>query len=208
MEHQRRHSGLMFLLVVGLVAGAYAQAQAPTPLNARPAGTALAVSGPSPAGTPSAHLVAGSATLAHSAKTEAFDSRRGTPEELALAAVEAQRKLAEVTADVLQKFVLVGALIFLGLTAGLFLWRLSEAIKEGDRPRLESHWGGFGGGLGGWEISSSLAYLLVAAALTLLFALVAVQGTRPPRIDPPKELVRDPTKAAVGTSPGEAGAFH
>jgi hypothetical protein len=221
MEQWRWKSGLVIGLVGALVAGAHAQGPVTTPATARPEGTALAVPTPSsqssvatpgdhtsPAGTPPApRLGAAGPGNAAAAQTRGSDPRRESSEKTALAA-EAQQRRAEVAADILRKAVLIGVLLLLGLTAGLFLWRFSEAVKEGDRPRLESHWGGFGGGLGGWEISSSLAYLLVAAALTFLFVLVAVEGTRPPRVDPPKESVSAPAKTAGGTSSGGAGGLH
>jgi hypothetical protein len=44
-----------------------------------------------------------------------------------------------------------------------------------DPPRIVSHWGGFGGGLGGWHISVSLAFLLGTIAFGAMFTVVVRQ---------------------------------
>ncbi len=59
-------------------------------------------------------------------------------------------------------------LLVLGLAAVFLFWRLSGAI--GREPLgFESHWGGFGGGLGGWRVSSSMALLIAAITVSGLF---------------------------------------
>jgi hypothetical protein len=45
-----------------------------------------------------------------------------------------------------------------------FFW---ESIRGG-RAQVETHWGGFGGGLRGWRISQSLLYLFGALAFAAL----------------------------------------
>ena len=57
-------------------------------------------------------------------------------------------------------------LILLTLTVFLLV-RFMVSLKM-DTPRIESHWGGLGGGLGGWEFSHSLAYLLAAVIFAIL----------------------------------------
>lgn len=70
-------------------------------------------------------------------------------------------------------------LLTIGLAAGagLFFWRFYAAVSTGDELKIEYHWGGLGGGLGGWRISKSLGFLFAAFALGGLLA-VAVVGTR------------------------------
>lgn len=53
-----------------------------------------------------------------------------------------------------------------------------RTVRE-DPPRIESHWGGFGGGLGGWRMSASLAYLVAVIAFAAMFTMV-VQQSKPP----------------------------
>src|SRR5689334_19618338 len=65
-------------------------------------------------------------------------------------------------------YALVVALL-LFLTLSLVNLMIGE-LRRGDVPRIESHWGGFGGGLGGWQISRSLVYLIAS----LGFAILAV----------------------------------
>src|SRR5439155_21104920 len=69
-----------------------------------------------------------------------------------------------------------GTLIFLGL----FVW----TMERGGSLQVESHWGGIGGGLGGWRASASLAYLLAAIAFGVLFAFFVIRLDRPPSSDP------------------------
>lgn len=62
------------------------------------------------------------------------------------------------------------AMALLGTLTLLFALLFLRAVERGEPPLFESHWGGLGGGLGGWRISPALAYLVA----TLLFgALVA-----------------------------------
>jgi len=58
----------------------------------------------------------------------------------------------------------VGGVLCLGLFIG--------AVRRDDL-RVESHWGGFGGGVGGWRVPSSLVFLAAALAFSALLAMVA-----------------------------------
>lgn len=63
-----------------------------------------------------------------------------------------------------------------GIGAGLFYALfLVQLLLRGDAPQIESHWGGFGGGLGGWRLSPSAAFLLAALVLSGLVAVVTVE---------------------------------
>lgn len=64
-------------------------------------------------------------------------------------------------------------LLALGALACIFVAGFIAAIVRGDVPRLESDLGGFGGGLGGWQVSTSLAFLLGAVALSLCVTVLA-----------------------------------
>jgi|WetSurMetagenome_2_1015567.scaffolds.fasta_scaffold1048620_1 hypothetical protein len=60
-----------------------------------------------------------------------------------------------------------------GVTAillGLFIFLLIR----GQSVSLDTHWGGLGGGLGGWRVSPALAALLGAIAFASLCVLLAV----------------------------------
>jgi hypothetical protein len=61
---------------------------------------------------------------------------------------------------------LVLLIIFAGFSFVLFLLSMET---EG-RLEINSHWGGLGGGLGGWRVSKSLTYLIVTASLVTLLA--------------------------------------
>ena len=57
--------------------------------------------------------------------------------------------------------------------AALTLSSCIQSIREGDGIGLESNWGGFGGGLGGWRMTraASLALLVVVLAGAAMAAL-------------------------------------
>jgi hypothetical protein len=52
------------------------------------------------------------------------------------------------------------------------------------RPQLEGHWGGLGGGVGGWRISPSLLFLVAAVGVGLIGAGIATTliSRRPPTV--------------------------
>ncbi|MCB9745795.1 MAG: hypothetical protein H6740_24685, partial [Alphaproteobacteria bacterium] len=54
-----------------------------------------------------------------------------------------------------------------------FLGRLGSSMRDGYWPTLETHWGGLGGGLGGWRASPSLIYLVGALWFGGLLAYTA-----------------------------------
>jgi hypothetical protein len=72
-----------------------------------------------------------------------------------------------------------GYLILLATMFGVSFLFFVRSMQKDDRLAVESNWGGLGGGLGGWRVSSSLVFLLTSAALfaALLFGVQA--GTRP-----------------------------
>lgn len=59
----------------------------------------------------------------------------------------------------------------LGGALGLLFLALAETARGGP-PSLETSWGGFGGGLGGWSLSPALTYLLAALFLGGLFGVL------------------------------------
>ena len=69
-------------------------------------------------------------------------------------------------------FVLVLLTLLFG---GLFI---RSSSREGP-PSLERHWGGLGATSGGWEISSSLTYLLATIATASIFVSLLMQGDKP-----------------------------
>ncbi|HKA00604.1 MAG TPA: hypothetical protein VKE70_29030 [Candidatus Solibacter sp.] len=63
-----------------------------------------------------------------------------------------------------------GYVTVLILLAGVVSHRFLDSMKS-EGMSIESHWGGIGGGLGGWKVSNSLSYF----AMTI--ALLAMVGT-------------------------------
>lgn len=71
----------------------------------------------------------------------------------------------------LSSVIWIGALILLAVGTLVFLVLFAQRLRSGGAPKLETHWEGIGGGLGGWRMSSSLGYLLVAGVFALLFTV-------------------------------------
>ena len=86
----------------------------------------------------------------------------------------------------------VAAAAVLFFIVAMLLLGFWKTVGE-DPPRVDSHWGGFGGGLGGWHMSASLAYLLGALAFAIMFVAV---------VQPSKPSSGTSTKAEVGKTEG------
>jgi hypothetical protein len=69
------------------------------------------------------------------------------------------------------------ALVALAVLVSVLLVRvvlaLAREIREGNPPGVESHWGGFGGGMGGWRLSPALSYLFATLVLAGLLGVLA-----------------------------------
>jgi hypothetical protein len=57
-------------------------------------------------------------------------------------------------------------LCVLGVASLVFLGLFVASVLLGNAPRMDSHWGGLGGGLGGWQVSPSLAFLCAGLLLS------------------------------------------
>jgi len=76
-----------------------------------------------------------------------------------------------LAADVLAILVLA----VLGGGTILFAFEFLSQVKRGHTVGVESHWGGLGGGLGGWRISAALSFLVASLVFALAFSAVAVK---------------------------------
>lgn len=61
-----------------------------------------------------------------------------------------------------------GFLMVVIVLTGTSFVLFSRSLEAEKQLFIESHWGGLGGGLGGWRVSRSLTYLLVTVPLALL----------------------------------------
>jgi hypothetical protein len=86
--------------------------------------------------------------------------------------------------------------LILTVGAGVFLWLTVVATRRED-TMIESHWGGFGGGLGGWRVTPALVYLIVALACVGMLGIVTLRASPPPSGD---------TQTAGGKSPSGTAA--
>lgn len=110
-------------------------------------------------------------------------------------------------------------MLFLACMSLLFVWKLLSELRVGERLSIESHWGGFGNGLGGWRLSSSLVYLVAAISFGIIFAVSALlfldRMPPQPRIaaesKPAANATAEPAKVspplpAVSSAPGAIDA--
>ena len=71
-----------------------------------------------------------------------------------------------------------------GLLGGITTWLFAafvESMRLEGGPKIESYWGGLGGGIGGWRCSTSLVYLggLLGCALLMVllyYPLINIKG--------------------------------
>ena len=66
-------------------------------------------------------------------------------------------------------------LVLLGVGTFILLVLFVQRLQRGGAPQIETHWGGIGGGLGGWRMSASLGYLIIATVLAVLFVVFFLQ---------------------------------
>ena len=65
----------------------------------------------------------------------------------------------------------------LALLGALTLWCAAAffaAMRDGRWPAVETHWGGLGGGLGGWRAAPSLVYLMATLGFGAMFTAAAL----------------------------------
>ncbi len=71
-----------------------------------------------------------------------------------------------------------GSVIFvLGCLTVAFASGFTNTVRRGEWPRLETSWGGLGGGLGGWRISPALAWLVGALLFGSAFTFTTLQAS-------------------------------
>ena len=68
------------------------------------------------------------------------------------------------------------ALFVLGCLTVAFTDGFATSVRHGEWPRLETSWGGLGGGLGGWRLSPALDCLLGALAFGGAFTLATLSA--------------------------------
>jgi hypothetical protein len=169
--------------------GAAAPTKPATGVAARPSGSA-------PASSPAA----GAAVVPASGSHSAVPNRAGTPpggRAPSAQAAEAPLPWAAIIAAA------VLGLLTLAFGALFFYYMRMEPTFE-----IESHWGGFGGGLEGWRLSRSVVFLLASLLFGALLALVAFGSLAPRTKEPaaalPAEAPRSPAAWARSTAPPAA----
>jgi len=83
-------------------------------------------------------------------------------------------------ADVVRRGTGCGKAAVVSLLASLTLWFLfsfADCIRREGSLHIESHWGGLGGGVGGFRISRSLIYLAGTLCFSVLLVLAFLNTT-------------------------------
>ena len=151
-----------FALAAGHGSLAYAQAQT----TERTAAQSPAVQAPAaPASDPQTQSAAPQAKSA--AAAPAADAKAAAPA-APVQTIVVQARQPSPTEQFMRDALLVAVLILL-VFAGFLLVVFARAVRAGERIAVQSQWGGFGSGMGGWRMSSSLS-ALVGAFMVLLFA--------------------------------------
>jgi hypothetical protein len=95
-----------------------------------------------------------------------------------------------------EKMVALGLGLLFASIALMFLTRLTRSLEGGESLAVESHWGGLGGGVGGWRVSPPLGYLFCVMTFGAL-AAVAVSQYPDPRPATTNGGEGSPTPAAT-----------
>jgi hypothetical protein len=103
-------------------------------------------------------------------------------------------------------------LTVLGVGILVFLILFIADVGRGISPGVESHWDGLGGGVGGWQMSSSLTYFLGVLIFGVLFSVLVLREenavasqTSSPAADAITTSKRE-GKATPQPAPSQAGA--
>jgi hypothetical protein len=119
-------------------------------------------------------------------------------------------------ADTAEQLMAIAAAVLVTLAA-LFVVLLVLELRAGGHVAIESSWGGFGGGMGGWRLSTPLVYLIIVVlfgamgsmALSRLRAPTASAQTQQPTTAPQAQPQPVPSPVAAPTptpAPGPAPA--
>jgi hypothetical protein len=112
------------------------------------------------------------------------------------------------TFEVLPFWYNVGVLMLvLGTLA--FGYLFFQSLERGSRPRFETHWGGLGGGVGGWQITASMSYLIAALAFGTLFSLFVLRLDEPEiarRLEASLQKLQGERRAETKPVPGASAA--
>ncbi|MCA9560917.1 MAG: hypothetical protein KC583_20355 [Myxococcales bacterium] len=83
-----------------------------------------------------------------------------------------------------ESFAIVFAQVLLGAGAVACFVGLVGSMRRGERFEVRTYWGGLGGGVGGWELSTPVVFLggliLFAALLLAVVRMQAGYSTDPP----------------------------
>jgi hypothetical protein len=100
----------------------------------------------------------------------------------------------------LQVIFLILVVLLLFMLIAVFV----RAVGRGEGVSIESHWGGLGGGLGGFHVSPPVIYLLGIVLLLMISSAVAWRAYAPPdkgEVQKPQQQKSDAAQEAASPSP-------
>ena len=99
------------------------------------------------------------------------------------------------------------------LVAIVFAFLLVVEVSRGGPVAIESFWGGFGGGIGGWRLSPGLVYLIVmiffgAMSSMAVMRIITPANTSDATSSPPSkdDIAGQPSQGTKPTTPAETAA--
>ncbi|HYO77829.1 MAG TPA: hypothetical protein VE010_15325 [Thermoanaerobaculia bacterium] len=105
------------------------------------------------------------------------------------------------TARADEKLLAMGIAALFANIAVIFLARLIGGLDRGDSLGIESHWGGLGGGVGGWRISRVTVYLICTVTFAALAALALSEYVRRGPADADQSRPQDRAGSAAAKKP-------
>jgi hypothetical protein len=86
------------------------------------------------------------------------------------------------------------ALLVVGPPTALVIWHAALRLSRNESVGFDSHWGGLGGGIGGWRISSATVLVLVALILSGACLTLAVYEPQDMANNHPQPATNAPAK--------------
>ncbi|WP_341678103.1 hypothetical protein [Niveibacterium sp. SC-1] len=156
------------LCTLALFACAGTQAETPGADASTAVVTAPATPASAPLAKASAPATAGSAPVVPASRPAADELPADSPYAIGLTLTRALLVLMASRAAPMWAL-----MVFMGLATSLVVWAFA-LVRHGATIGVSSDWGGFGGGLGGWQVSAPLALLAFALIFALLGAGLAL----------------------------------
>lgn len=113
------------------------------------------------------------------AKTDSAAVRDVAAKQNTALVARADSRATSVAAATRRDLFLFGGFAVFAAIAVQFAWSLASTMRRGGSVSVESNWGGFGGGLGGWRLSPALILFVASLFFAGIAVTLLLQLTRP-----------------------------